>query len=89
MEAFQKELANQLSQTMDVQELQDYEKVSTIKVKNANSIVNKIKSTKLMMIDMKPKDAMKVDIVELDQSQTYPEEDALPEVGLYRYIISV
>ena len=42
-----------------------------------------------MMIDMKPKDAMKVDIVELDQSQIYPEEDALPEVGLYRYIISV
>ena len=28
---------------------------------------------------MKPKDAIKLDIVELDKSKTYPEEAVLPE----------
>ena len=33
---------------------------------------------------MKPKDSIKVDIIKLDK--TYPEENALPEDGLYRYL---
>ena len=33
---------------------------------------------------MKPKDAIKVDIVPLDKK--YPEETILPEVGLYSYL---
>ena len=36
------------------------------------------------MIDMKPKDAIKLDTVPLDK--TYPEETVLPEDGLYRYL---
>ena len=51
---------------MDAQELQDPEKVSTIWVKNLNSIVNKMNNTKSSMIDMKPKDEIKLDTVKLD-----------------------
>ena len=36
------------------------------------------------MIDMKPKDATKLDMVLLDKR--YPEETVLPEDGLYRYL---
>ena len=38
------------------------------------------------MTDMKLKDAIKLDIVKLDKSETYPEEEVLPEDGLYRYL---
>ena len=69
---------------MDAQELQDPEKVSTIWVKNLNKIVNKMNNTVSSMIGMKPKDAIKLDTIPLDK--TYPEETALPEDGLYRYL---
>ena len=61
MEAFNKELAKLLFKPMDAQELKDPEKVSTIWVKNLNKIVNKMNNTKSSMIDMKPKDAIKLD----------------------------
>ena len=48
---------------MDAQEIQDPEKVLTIWVKNLNSTVNKMNNTKSSMIDMKPKDAIKLDTV--------------------------
>ena len=38
------------------------------------------------MIDMKPKDAIKVDIAVLDKPETYPEQSVLPEDDLYRYL---
>ena len=83
VEAFNKELANLLFRLMDAQELQDPEKVSTIWVKNLNKTnVNKMNNTELSMIGMKPKDAIKLGIVPLDN--TYPEETVLPEDGLYR-----
>ena len=41
-------------------------------------------NTKLLMIDMKPKDAIELDTVPL--VITYPEETTLPEDGLYRYL---
>ena len=69
---------------MDAQELQDPEKVSTIWVKNLNSIVNRMSNTKSSMADMKPKDAIKLDTVKLDK--IYPEENILSEDGLYRYL---
>ena len=40
-------------------------------------------NTKPLMIDMKPKHAIKLDDVCLDK--TYPEERPLSEDGLYRY----
>ena len=42
VEVFNKELEKLLFKPMDIQELQDTEKVSTIWVKNLNKIVNKI-----------------------------------------------
>ena len=72
VEAFNKELAKLLFKPMDAQELEDPEKVSTILVKNLNSIVNKMNNTKSSMMDMKPKDAIKLDTVKLDKA--YPEE---------------
>ena len=69
---------------MDAQELQDPEKVLTIWVKYLNKTVSKMNNTVSSMIGMKPKDAIKLDTVPLDK--TYPEETALPEDGLYRYL---
>ena len=69
---------------MDVQELQDPEKVWTIWVKNLNKILKKMKNTISSMIDMKSKDVIKLDTVPL--KKTYPEETVLPEDGPYRYL---
>ena len=69
---------------MDAQELQDPENISTIQVKNLNKIVNKMNITKSSMIDMKPKDATKLDTVPLEK--TYPEETILLKDGLNRYL---
>ena len=41
-------------------------------------------NTKFSIIDMKPKDAIKLETVPLDK--TYPEETVLPKDGLYRYL---
>ena len=84
VEDFNKELAKLLFKRMDTQELQDPEKVSTIWVKNVGSTVNKMNNTKSSMIDLNPKDAIKLDTVQLDK--TYSEENVLPEDGLYRYL---
>ena len=69
---------------MDAQEPQDPEKVSTIWVKYLNKIVNKVSNTKSSMIDMTPKDIIKLYTVLLDK--THLEETILPEDGLYRYL---
>ena len=63
---------------------QDPEKVSTSWLKNLNKTVNKMNNTVSPMIDMKPKDAIKLDTVPLDKK--YPEETILTEDGLYRYL---
>ena len=84
VEAFNKELAKLLFKPMDVQGLQDPGKVSTIWVKNLNKIVNKMNNKKSSMIDMKPKDAIKLDTVPLNK--TYPDETVLPKDGFYRFL---
>ena len=76
---FNKELAKLLFKPLDAQELQDPEKVSMIWVKNLKKIANKMNNTVSSMIDMKPKDAIKLDSVPLDKS--YLEETILPEDG--------
>ena len=50
-------------------------------VKNLNSIVSKKNNTKSLMIGMKPKHAIKLDIVELDKSEIYLLENILLKVG--------
>ena len=84
VEAFNKELAKFLFKPMDAQELQDPEKVTTIWVKNLNKIVNKMNNTVSSMIDMKPKDAVKLDTVPLNK--THPEETVVTEDVLCRYL---
>ena len=65
---------------MDAQELQDPEKVSKIFVKSLNKTVKKMNNT--LMIDMKPKDPIKLDTVPLDK--VYSKETVRPKHGLYR-----
>ena len=84
VEAFNKGLAKLLFKPVDPQELQNPEKVSTIWMKKLNKIVNQMNNTKSSMIDVKPKDAIKLDTVPLDKK--YPEETVLPKDGLYRYL---
>ena len=69
---------------MDTQELQNPKKVFKIWVKNLDLAVKRLNNTASSMIDMKPKDAIKLDAVPLNK--TYPEETILPEDGLYRYL---
>ena len=69
---------------MDAQELQNPKKVSRICVKNLDPAVKRLNNTVLLMIGMKPKDAIKVDTILLDKK--YPEETVLPEDGIYRYL---
>ena len=84
MEAFNKELAKLLFKAIDAQGFQDPAKVLTIWVKNLNKDVNKTNDSKSLMIDMKPKGAIKLYNVPLDK--TYLEETVLPKDGLYRYL---
>ena len=69
---------------MDPQELQNPKKVSTIWFKNVDPAMKRLSNTISSMIGMKPKDAIKLDIVPLDKA--YPEETVLREDGLYRYL---
>ena len=71
---------------MNAQELRDPKKLSAISVKNLNSIVTKMKKAKSLMIGMKPKGAIKMSIVELDKSETYPKEGVLLEYGLHVHL---
>ena len=71
VEAFSKELAKQFFRPMDAQEIQDLEKVSKIWIKNLDSIGNKMNNTKLLMIDMNPKDAIKIDTSKLQSFTKY------------------
>ena len=82
VEAFNKELAKLWFKSMDAQELQDPEKVSKIWVKSLNKTVKKMNNTVSLMIDMKPKDPIKLDTVPLDK--VYSKETVRPKHGLYR-----
>ena len=70
MEAFNKELAKLLFKPMDAEELQDPVKVSKIWAKTLNKFVSKMNNTVSSIIDMKAKDAIKLDTVLL-----YPRSD--------------
>ena len=71
---------------MDAQEIQDLEKLSTIWAKNLNSTVNNTNKTISLMVNLKSKDDIKLDIVELNKSETYPEANVVTEDGLYKYM---
>ena len=83
-EDFNKELTKLLLKRMDTQELKDPEKVSTIWVRNLNKTVNKMNNAESSMIEMKPKDAIKLDTIPLNKTCT--KETILPKDELYRYL---
>ena len=68
VDASKKELPKQSFKAIDAQELSDPENISVIWVKELNSILSKINIMihKSLMIGMKPKDAIKLDIIKLD-----------------------
>ena len=65
---------------MDAQELKEYEKVSAVWVKNLYNIINKMNNTNSSMIGINPKDITKVDIVELDKSESYTEKKVISDI---------
>ena len=87
VEALNKILAERLFKVQDAQELNDPEKVSATWVKHLYGLVDELNDTQTEMIGMKPKDAIKLDEVFLVKREAYPPEDALPEHGLYRYLL--
>ena len=50
-------------------------------------LVDQLNDTQIEMIGMKPKDAIVLEEVPLVDGEVYPEEDKLPEDGLYRYLL--
>ena len=85
MGAFSKNLAKQLLKSRNAQELNS---ISLAPEEHLNSAVHKMNYKKSSMIDVlkKLKNAIKLDIVELNKPETYPEDKVLPEDGLYRYL---
>ena len=68
VEVFNKELEKLLFKPMDAQELQGPKKVSKIWVKNVDAAVKRVNNTVLLVIGMKPKDAIKLDTVPRDKN---------------------
>ena len=71
---------------MGALKLQDPKKVSAICSNNFNNAVSKINNEKLLEIDIKLKNSIKLDIVKLDKSKICPKGEVSPEAGLYRYL---
>ena len=80
-----KTLAELLFKIQDAQELNNPKKDSKTWVKHLQNIIKKMNSEVTAMIKMKPKDAIKLNHVELKE-KVIQKEDVLPEDGLYRYL---
>ena len=87
VEALNKILVKRLFKVQDIQELNDPDKVSATWVKHLYGLVDELNDTTTEMIGMKPKDVIVLDQVPLVKQENYPEEDTLPEDGLYRYLL--
>ena len=87
VEALNKILAERLFKAQDAQELNDPEKVSSRWVKHLYGLVDELNNMETEMIEMKPKDAIKLKEVPLVSRESYPPEELLPEDGLYRYLL--
>ena len=87
VEALNKMLAERLFKVQDTQELIDPDKVSSTWVKHLYGLVDELHNTETDMIGIKPSDAIKLDQVPLVNRENYPEEDKLPEDGLYHYLL--
>ena len=87
VKALNKILTERLFKVQDAQELNDPNKVSSTWVKHLYGLVDELNDTTNEMIGMKPKDAIVLDQVPLVNREAYPEEDKLPEDGLYWYLL--
>ena len=87
VEAQNKILAERLFKVQDAQELNDPDKVSSRWVKHLYGLVDELNDTETDMIWMKPSDAIKLSQVPLVNHKNYPPEVALPEDGLYQYLL--
>ena len=87
IEALNKILAERLFKVQDAQELNDPEKVSSWWVKHLYGLVDELNDMETEMIEMKPKDAIKLKEVPLVNREAYPPEEVLPEDALYRYLL--
>ena len=67
--------------------MNDPERVLAAWVEHLYGLVNEHNDTQIEIIGMKPKDAILLDQVPLVKQEAYPEEDKLPEDGLYRYLL--
>ena len=85
VERMNRTVAERLYKIQDAQELNNPKKDSKIWVKHLQNIIKKMNSEITAMIKMKPKDAIKLDHVELKVKEIQ-EKDVLPEDGLYRYL---
>ena len=87
VEALNKILAEKFFKVQDPQEWNDPEKVSSRWVKHLYGLVDELNDTITEMIGMKAKDVIKLDELPLVKREVYPEEDKLPEDGLYQYLL--
>ena len=96
VKALNKILAERLFKVQDAQELNDPEQVSATWVKHLYGLVDELNDTTTEMIGMKPSSEIKLDEVPLVNREAlegprskkiYPEEDKLPEDGLYQYLL--
>ena len=87
IEALNKIRTERLFRIQEVQELNDPDKVSATSVKHLYGLVDELNDMQTGMTGMKPSDAIKLNEVPLVNREVYPEEDTLPEDGLYRYLL--
>ena len=87
VEALNKILTERLFKVQDAQELNDPEKVSSRWVKHLYGLVDELNDMETEMIGMKLKDAIKLNEVPLVAQKSYPQEEVLPEDGLYCYLL--
>ena len=87
VEALNKILAERLFKVQDAQKLNDPDVISSRWVKHLYGLVDELNDTTTEMIGMKPKDVIVLDEVPLVNREAYPQEDKLPEDGLYQYLL--
>ena len=85
VEALNNILTEQLFKVQDTQELNDPEKYHQLGLSTLYGLVGQLNDTKTQMTGVKPKDAIELKKVSLVEN--YPQEDTLPEDGLYRYLL--
>ena len=86
VKALNKIFAERLFKVQDAQELNDPDKVSSRWVKHLYGLVDKLNDMQTEMIGMKPKYVIVLDRAPVVKREVYPEEDKLPEDGLYWYL---